>query len=361
MAIISLATIKNWFKTGLKPSQAQFWDTWDSFRHKSEAVPAAEIDGLDHLLLTKASQEDLDYLAAVIDSYGNVVATPTLQEVTTKGATTNKALFIDVVGGYSPALIARTTAATGIHGASGTGVGIVGESSTGKAAVFNIDDINTSNIIEFQKNSVNQAYVTHDGILIPKKVIINDTVDNGVDKLQVNGTVSGSPATLSNQFVTKAQLDLKSNIIVSEYAGNGVSGNVNNNILKSYLIPSGTFKTNDFFNILVSLNKGVTLGSVIIRTYLNSTVSLTGATLLSTYTYATTTKFGIVERSHICSPFSQIFGLSPSTSAITDRIASTLDIVGMNFDYNTPQYFIVAMQTTNAGDTSYLGLIKLSK
>lgn len=31
--------------------------------------------------------------------------------------------------------------------------------------------------------------------------------DNGVDKGQFNGTVSGSPATLSNQFVTKSQLD----------------------------------------------------------------------------------------------------------------------------------------------------------
>jgi hypothetical protein len=60
MAIQTLNTIKNWFKTGLKPTQAQFWDTWDSFRHKSEKVPAADIEGMDALLLLKADKVVLD-------------------------------------------------------------------------------------------------------------------------------------------------------------------------------------------------------------------------------------------------------------------------------------------------------------
>lgn len=51
MSIVSLNTIKNWFKTNLKPTQDQFWDTWDSFRHKSDSVPYAEIEGLDAVLL----------------------------------------------------------------------------------------------------------------------------------------------------------------------------------------------------------------------------------------------------------------------------------------------------------------------
>jgi hypothetical protein len=37
--------------------------------------------------------------------------------------------------------------------------------------------------------------------------LVNTTTDNGVDKLQVNGTISASPATLSNQVVVKSQLD----------------------------------------------------------------------------------------------------------------------------------------------------------
>ncbi|MCV9926371.1 hypothetical protein OIU83_01810 [Flavobacterium sp. LS1R49] len=60
MAIQTLNTIKNWFKTGLKPTQTQFWDTWDSFRHKYEKVPAKDVDGLDELLLSKAEKIILD-------------------------------------------------------------------------------------------------------------------------------------------------------------------------------------------------------------------------------------------------------------------------------------------------------------
>lgn len=38
MAKVDLNTIKNWFKTGFKPTQAQFWNTWDSFWHKDDAI-----------------------------------------------------------------------------------------------------------------------------------------------------------------------------------------------------------------------------------------------------------------------------------------------------------------------------------
>ncbi|WP_394775403.1 hypothetical protein [Flavobacterium sp.] len=50
MAIQTLNTIKQWFRTGLKPTQAQFWDTWDSFRHKSEKVPVKDIEGINEWL-----------------------------------------------------------------------------------------------------------------------------------------------------------------------------------------------------------------------------------------------------------------------------------------------------------------------
>lgn len=63
MAIQTLNTIKNWFKTGLKPSEAQFWDTWDSFWHKSEPIPTSAVEHLDTLLNDKASQELANLMA----------------------------------------------------------------------------------------------------------------------------------------------------------------------------------------------------------------------------------------------------------------------------------------------------------
>ena len=56
----SLTTIKNWFKTGLKPTQAQFWSTWDSFFHKDDKIPVSSIEGLDDLITGKADTEALN-------------------------------------------------------------------------------------------------------------------------------------------------------------------------------------------------------------------------------------------------------------------------------------------------------------
>jgi hypothetical protein len=56
MARQALNIIKNWFKTGLKPTQNQFWDTWDSFWHKDEKIPTNAIENLDSRFNEKADQ-----------------------------------------------------------------------------------------------------------------------------------------------------------------------------------------------------------------------------------------------------------------------------------------------------------------
>jgi hypothetical protein len=62
MAIKTLNTIKNWFRTGLKPTQTQFWDTWDSFRHKNEKVPIKDVEGIEELLNSKTNKSDFKTL-----------------------------------------------------------------------------------------------------------------------------------------------------------------------------------------------------------------------------------------------------------------------------------------------------------
>lgn len=51
------STVKNWFKTGLKPTQAQFWSLFNSIRWNDETVPVASVDGLQDLLDEKADAE----------------------------------------------------------------------------------------------------------------------------------------------------------------------------------------------------------------------------------------------------------------------------------------------------------------
>lgn len=77
MAIQTLQTIKNWFKTSLKPTQQQFWDTWDSFRHKLEKIPVNDIEGINELIKESIPQipitGDLNKLTKIVyDSEQNI-------------------------------------------------------------------------------------------------------------------------------------------------------------------------------------------------------------------------------------------------------------------------------------------------
>lgn len=66
MAIQTVDTIKQWFREFLYPTQQQFWDWLDSFRHKSDAIPMDDVDGLTDELATKATTAQLAALNNVI-------------------------------------------------------------------------------------------------------------------------------------------------------------------------------------------------------------------------------------------------------------------------------------------------------
>lgn len=60
MAQTAINTIKNWFKTGLKPTQDQFWSWMDSYWHKDEEIPQDKIKGLSESLEAKADADQLE-------------------------------------------------------------------------------------------------------------------------------------------------------------------------------------------------------------------------------------------------------------------------------------------------------------
>lgn len=51
--------IKDWFRTGLKPTQAQFWAWMDSYWHKDEKIPITAIDDIETIFNEKADAEAL--------------------------------------------------------------------------------------------------------------------------------------------------------------------------------------------------------------------------------------------------------------------------------------------------------------
>lgn len=61
-------TLKNWFITGAKPTQAQFWAWMDSYYHKSDSLPASMISGLGNYVPSFFSQlGDVDVTSGLHD------------------------------------------------------------------------------------------------------------------------------------------------------------------------------------------------------------------------------------------------------------------------------------------------------
>ena len=83
-------TIKNWFLTGLKPTQAQFRALFDSYWHKDETIPITAITDIEAILNAKADAE------ALINHVGDVAAHAAL--FLAKEDKTNKG----IANGYAP-------------------------------------------------------------------------------------------------------------------------------------------------------------------------------------------------------------------------------------------------------------------
>lgn len=65
------ATLKNWFKRGLKPLEIQFAEWLDSYWHKEDAVPVSSIDGLTDVLNGYASTASVNGLNTTKEDKAN--------------------------------------------------------------------------------------------------------------------------------------------------------------------------------------------------------------------------------------------------------------------------------------------------
>lgn len=55
-----LSEIYDWFMTGKKPTQGQFWETFASFRLKSDAIPQSDVTNLTQTLNAKTEKSQFD-------------------------------------------------------------------------------------------------------------------------------------------------------------------------------------------------------------------------------------------------------------------------------------------------------------
>jgi len=130
-----------------------------------------------------------------------------LQSVTDKGATTtneieivldslnyNTALKVEANG---VAVRGKSTDQPGIYGISTNSRGIEGYSTNGTAIQGysqnklggDFQSFSGPKIVSFSSNNTEQSYILNNGLFKSNRILINTTTDNGIDRLQVNGSV----------------------------------------------------------------------------------------------------------------------------------------------------------------------------
>jgi hypothetical protein len=69
MPVRSIDVLKSWFQTGDKPTEAQFADLIDSFRHAATPIAMTDVDGLATALNGLANRSELLPLLPIVGIY----------------------------------------------------------------------------------------------------------------------------------------------------------------------------------------------------------------------------------------------------------------------------------------------------
>jgi hypothetical protein len=295
------------------------------------------------------------------------IATPTLDEVTTSGNTTSNDINFDATKGIlfnndsrlrEGTIDAQTGGSKGIAQICAVGYELKWEAGSQYVMDGNgvlVREVNHKfNIVpgEFQDSSlgfyVGSRWILDNGDIY---VCTDNTIDNAVWEIVPNAdwnATTGSTAIANKPTIPTilpvTQMAIKQNASITH------TGTTANTIVASYLIPAGTFQANDFFRFVAAMTTTNNANVKTLRVYTNSSISLTGATLLATRLL--TSLVGTTLARTICfkNSLSSQEVFSPTVNFGDDENVSTgLNTLSVNFGVN--QYLIVAVELANSTDS----------
>jgi hypothetical protein len=131
-------------------------------------------------------------------------------------------------------------------------------------------------------------------------------------------------------------------------------------LMKSVLIPANTYATGDVVKILNRAIRNTATGTANNYYYINTTNSLTGATLIGGQSSASI--FFAMERSlYIKSATNTETLLAASSSSASEAITSALGVSNLNINWGVNQYVIAAFQNAAVGNSTVMSSLIIQK
>jgi hypothetical protein len=239
-----------------------------------------------------------------------------------------------------------------------------------KGLVTNGTDATTADIAD----SSNKRYVTDAQLVVVGNTSgtnTGDSANNSTSNTYADGKVAdeinnGTTTIAPSQNAVFDALALKANnnSVLRVYAnGSALTGTTASSIPPSQanLIPANTIAVGDILRFITQLTKTGTAGIYTTRIYVNTSNSLSGATLMATRANGA--------GSDLCTIMGRAFAVQSSTvtsigSTTVSSVASEQVYTGsasLNINWAIDQYFIVAVQNASAADSTIVNFLSLIK
>ena len=150
------------------------------------------------------------------------------------------------------------------------------------------------------------------------------------------------------------------NILYDYTDGTAVTAASTNTISKTGTISANKLAVGDILQLNVLYEKnGVSATND--RIYINTTNSLSGATLLATYNTGATEKWTQMQRLLVVKGSTNTLIINPATSLVSDLVTSGQASSSINIDWTQTQYLICASQNNVIGDSNVVKMLKLTR
>jgi len=171
--------------------------------------------------------------------------------------------------------------------------------------------------------------------------IISQTITNGV--------TNKSP---SEDAVYDALNNVSRNVVKDMISSSAVTGTLTETILKSYLIPQNTFFSSDALNIPSwALSKTGAAGIATFKLYVNTTNSLSGASLIATFATVATSLYTKIDRHYKIDAGNLTGFFFTATGSVSDILSSSGIFSTTPINVTSNFYIITTCTLANSSDS----------